>query len=54
MADNRPNHRPPDDENLVTDSIKDNWSITDPLIGANPAITTVPSPAPDPGRQLCR
>ena len=30
-------------ENLVTDFIKTNWSITDPIIGANPAITTVSS-----------
>jgi hypothetical protein len=28
-------------ENLVRDFIKANWSITDPAIGANPAITTV-------------
>jgi hypothetical protein len=28
-------------ENLVADFIKENWSITDPAIGANPAITTV-------------
>jgi hypothetical protein len=28
-------------ENLVRDYIKENWSITDPAIGANPAITTV-------------
>lgn len=30
-------------ENLVRDFIKENWSITDPAIGANPAITTVQS-----------
>lgn len=28
-------------ENLVTKFIKENWSITNPAIGANPAITTV-------------
>ena len=28
-------------ENLVRDFIKANWSITEPAIGANPAITTV-------------
>ena len=28
-------------ENLVVGFIKENWSITDPVIGANPAITTV-------------
>jgi hypothetical protein len=31
-------------ENLVRDFIKDNWSITDPLITSNPAITTLSTP----------
>ena len=42
MADNREKHRLPDTlENLVRDFIKANWSITEQVIGANPAITTV-------------
>jgi hypothetical protein len=31
-------------ENLVSQFIKDNWSITDPLITSNPAITTASIP----------